>query len=271
MKCDYMNENTRILTLKNEVNLLRDKLAEKIVLMDHLQLHICPNLDTDYILKFGSLKYKIETNKIECEKIKMKIGLMEKQLNRKSRLNLFEIDEQVENEFRKQNEYLKELSAKLTVTKNHGLKEELKREDFKKLNHIYKETLLLLHPDLVDNFDYTMENYLLNVIEAYENYDFKTIKSIKVMTINSNLSKSKEKNIKELLDLINLLKIRIKLINKDLIKIKDSYPFNQTDFLNDEEKVNEYKNRLDEEKNNYIEEYNHYENIEDKIINNAYI
>ena len=102
-------------------------------------------------------------------------------------------------------------------------------------------------------------------------YDFKTIKSIKVMTINSNLSKSKEKNIKELLDLINLLKIRIKLINKDLIKIKDSYPFNQTDFLNDEEKVNEYKNRLDEEKNNYIEEYNHYENIEDKIINNAYI
>ena len=271
MKCDYMNENTRILTLKNEVNLLRDKLAEKIVLMDHLQLHVCPNLDTDYILKFGSLKQKIETNRIECEKIKMKIGLIEKQLNRKSRLNLFEIDEQIENEFGKQNEYLKEISAKLTVTKNHGLKEELKGEDFKKLNHVYKETLLLLHPDLVDNFDYTMENYLLNVIEAYENYDFNTIKSIKVMTINSNFPKSKEKNIKELLDLINLLKIRIKLINKDLIKIKDSYPFNQTDFLNDEEKVNEYKNRLDEEKNNYIEEYNHYENIEDKIINNAYI
>jgi hypothetical protein len=69
--------------------------------------------------------------------------------------------------------------------------------------------------------------------------------------------------------LINLLKIRIEIINKDLIKIKDSYPFNQIDFLKDEEKVKEYKNQLDEEKNNYMAEYNHYEDIEDRIINNV--
>ena len=29
MKCDYMNENTRILTLENEVKILKGKLAEK--------------------------------------------------------------------------------------------------------------------------------------------------------------------------------------------------------------------------------------------------
>ena len=122
----FKHKNT-IVKFKDGVNLLRDKLAEKIVLMDHLQLHICPNLDTDYILKFGSLKYKIETNKIECEKIKMKIGLMEKQLNRKSRLNLFEIDEQVENEFRKQTKMM--MIEKLTRDISCVLTSSLSYED----------------------------------------------------------------------------------------------------------------------------------------------
>ena len=266
-----MSEKMEILVLNNEINILKDKLAQKMVLRDHIQLHVCPNLDTDYILKFGGLNYEVYNYQVECEKIKMRISLMEKQLNRESQINLIEIDNYVDKKFAKKDDYLKEMSAKFNVVKNHGLKKELKGEEFKKLNKEYKDALLILHPDLTDYFDLTIENFLFTAIEAYEDYDKQGIKSVKIMALNTNHTPQKEKSSEELREFIDTLNIRIKLINKELIEIKESYPFNKKEFLSNENSVKSYKIKLTEEKENYMEEFSHYENIEHDILDKSHI
>lgn len=264
-----MSENNRVLTLNNKINVLKEELAQKIVLKDHVQLHVCPQLDSDYIFKFGDLNYQVYNYQIECEKTKNRISLMEKQLNRQSMINLFDIDEEIDRKFSKEDDYLNEMLAKLTVVKTKAFKKGLRGEEFKKLNNEYKNALIVLHPDLADYYDLTVENFLLKIIDAYEDYDIQKIKSVKFMALNTKHPLPEEKSIEDLEKLIKLLKIRIELINKDLIEIKNSYPFNKKDFLRDIEEVEDYKNKLNEEKENFIEELTHYESIENSILDKA--
>ena len=93
-------------SLKDEISYLKEILASKLFEEDHLINFTCKEIETDYALKFGVYKYKINEYKLKIKKTKRTIELLNKM-----------IEKQSANQFNKPDEDLEENQIKINKTK----------------------------------------------------------------------------------------------------------------------------------------------------------
>ena len=79
-------------SLKDEINYLKEILASKLFEEDHLINFTCKEIETDYSLKFGVYKYKINEYKLKIKKTKRTIELINKMVEKQS-VNQFNKEE----------------------------------------------------------------------------------------------------------------------------------------------------------------------------------
>lgn len=222
---------------------LKEKLAKLIFEYDELKFHICPEIEEMYLLSFGFIECEAYNLDIELEMIKKYIELFN------NGMNTSDIDSYIDCEFKNSIDMLKKYMEELdlAIEQKEG-RIKLSDDELNKLNGLYKDLICYLHP----SFNPIRSNYECDlfeeVVEAFENYDLTTMESLVILLPEG-------KNIFEDDDFfIN----EINKISQEIYNIKNSYPYNKKQILDDEELFKNYKVQLlDIVANNYllIEEY----------------
>lgn len=96
--------------LKSEVEKMRTELSMLLLERDELQFVICKNIETEYMLKLGSIEYKAYEAQCAALRLKRKIELIQAKKNRQEKVIISTIEETLDNEFA---EYQKQLDEQI--------------------------------------------------------------------------------------------------------------------------------------------------------------
>ena len=256
-------------SLKDEINYLKEILASKLFEEDHLINFTCKEIETDYSLKFGVYKYKINEYKLKIKKTKRTIELINKMVEKQSvnqfnkeetdleenqikinktkinkpKINMSEIEKHIENEFKEESLEIKTETAKVNILIEEHKNNLNKKQDFKELNNIYKDCIRKLHPDLLFEPTVYEENLFYNSKEAYEDRDIEELKSTYNL-INMHKINNVPKTVQEFEKYREQIEINIQLEDNEISQITNSKPYSQQKFLLDTKKVNNYREGL---------------------------
>lgn len=111
---------------KDRIQELKNTLEELIFERDHLKFVVCENLKAEYLLEFGSLEYRIYKAYCEYLRLRRKRELIQAKKNRQEKIEMDEIEKQLDEEFV---EYKKKLNEKI-----HEMNDALKRAELKFLS-----------------------------------------------------------------------------------------------------------------------------------------
>jgi len=255
------------LNLKNTLEEIKTIITEKIAKKDHLIFHVCKDIETAYMLKIGHLEFKIFEINLNIRKIKKEILLIQKQINLQKKVDLNFIKNQIELEFEKYILELEEKGAKLNLALKRTELRKLSKEESKEIKKVYKQLIFKLHPDLNENITEKEQDLLFQVMDAYEAGNLEKLKVLKVLTSDiPDIVDSGEDTFDKLEEEIKILKINSELIDKEIEEIKNSYPYNKKDLIDDEEKLEKNKEILESELADYIQKHNNYKKKLDDLL-----
>ena len=182
-----MGENMDVMIvfpeLKKEVEKLRTELSMLMLERDELRFVICRNIETEYMLKLGSLEYKAFEAQCTYLRLKRKAELLQATRNRQEIMDLKAVETQLDKEFA---DFQAKLNAQITKM-NEALRlskcECLSDEDNKELKSLYRKVVRALHPDL--NPDVTPEQIELfyHAVDAYKAGDLRLLRAIETMVL----------------------------------------------------------------------------------------
>ena len=204
----------------------------------------------DYIREFGELMTDVFRKKISCIEKKKMISYCQQRLNRNEMIDVQAMSEYIRCEMEEYNEQLanmmhnNELCQKDVVISN---------SDVMQIKRIYRRIAKKIHPDIHPG---TLELPVLSdlwveVMDAYERNDLKALEELEIQ-INSIL--------RELGDDVPDAEIpdvdeKISALEAEIEKILSTDPYQYRFLLEEEEKVQEYKEELQEE----LDAYSRYE------------
>lgn len=238
--------------LKNEVEKMRTELSMLLLERDELQFVICKNIETEYMLKLGSIEYKAYQAQCLSLRLKRKIELIQAKKNRQEKVIISAIEEALDTEFAEYQKRLDEQINKMNDALKRSKAEVLTVEENKELKKLYRKIVKALHPDINPDVSETQVNLFDNAVQAYKNGDLNTLRIIGEMVGNSPLPEQH----KDALTLLNEEKERLqnllKVIRDSIEQIKSEYPYTMKEIIEDEEQIEQKKRELE----NVLSQYN---------------
>lgn len=238
--------------LKNEVERMRNELSMLLLERDELQFVICKNIETEYMLKLGSIEYRAYEAQCLSLRLKRKIELIQVKKNRQEKVIISAIEETLDIEFA---EYLKRLDEQINKM-NDALKrskaEVLTDEENKELKKLYHKIVKALHPDINPDVSQAQVQLFDNAVQAYKNGDLGTLRIIGEMVGNNPLPEQHKDAMTQLVEERERLQGLLKSIRESIDNIKSEYPYTMKDILENTEKTEQKKQELE----NILSQYN---------------
>lgn len=232
--------------LKKEVEKMRTELSMLLLERDELLLVICPNIETDYMLKLGSIEYKAYEAMCAMLRLKRKIELLQAKRNRQENIVLIDIEKVLDEEFVEYQRQLEEQLNKMNEALHRSCLEALSQEDTRELKKLYRKIMKLLHPDLNPGLSKAKTELFHHAVSAYKNGDLDTLRMIFEMVGDNPLPELKSDAMTQLTEEKERLKDLLKSITDSIEKIKSSYPYTLKELLEDEKKIKEKKQESEE-------------------------
>lgn len=231
--------------LKSEVEKMRTELSMLLLERDELQFVICKNIETEYMLKLGSMEYKAYEAQCAALRLKRKLELIQAKKNRQETVILSEIEETLDNEFA---EYQGQLDAQIDKM-NDALKRSktavLSDEENKELKTLYRKIVKALHPDMNPGVSKAQIQLFDNAVSAYKNGDLETLRMIYEMVGNNPLPEQHKDAMTQLIEERERLQGLLKSIRESMDAIKSAYPYTMKGILEDTEKTAQKKQELE--------------------------
>lgn len=238
--------------LKSEVEKMRTELSMLLLERDELQFVICKNIETEYMLKLGSMEYKAYEAQCADLRLKRKLELIQAKKNRQETVILSEIEETLDNEFA---EYQEQLDAQIDKM-NDALKRSktavLSDEENKELKTLYRKIVKALHPDMNPGVSKAQIQLFDNAVSAYKNGDLETLRMIYEMVGNNPLPEQHKDAMTQLVEERERLQGLLKSIKESMDAIKSAYPYTMKGILEDTEKTAQKKQEFE----SILEQYN---------------
>ena len=245
--------------LKEDIERLRTELSMLMLERDELRFVICKNIETEYMLKLGSLEYKAYEAQCAALRLKRKIELIQARKNRQEKINLAVIDKTLDEEFLEYEKKINEQVEKMNEALERSRAEYLSEEDNKELKKLYRKIVKVLHPDINPAVTAEQVRMLDNSVNAYKNGDLKTLRIIDEMVGDHKLPEKHQDVLTQLKEEKERLDRMLTFIKESIAKIKSDYPYCVKDILEDENKVEQKKTELEELLKQYkqlVETYN---------------
>lgn len=231
--------------LKSEVEKMRTELSMLLLERDELQFVICKNIETEYMLKLGSIEYKAYEAQCAALRLKRKMELIQAKKNRQETVTISEIEETLDNEFA---EYQEQLDAQIDKM-NDALKRSktavLSDEENKELKTLYRKIVKALHPDMNPGVSKAQIQLFDNAVSAYKNGDLETLRMIYEMVGNNPLPEQHKDAMTQLVEERERLQGLLKSIKESMDAIKSAYPYTMKGILEDTEKTAQKKQELE--------------------------
>jgi hypothetical protein len=261
-----MNEisnNPEYDSLLSLIQQLETELAELVHDRDKLLYHICPKLQTEYMLSIGKLEYVVFEYQCKILRSKRKIDIIQAFLNREQSYNIVEIEKQLDNEYQ---EYIKKLLEKQKEIENARLKnsnygEPLSDEETSELKKLYTLIVKKLHPDINPNTTEEQHGQFVDAVNAYKNANLPELRVIYLLLEKTSVKETKN-TVDKLMEKKELLLNEKDYLLNEIQKIKETFPYSVKDLLQDEAKLQEKIDALSNQLTEYQEQY---DNIEKRL------
>lgn len=237
--------------LKNETEKLRTELSMLMLERDELCMVECKNIEMAYMLKLGSLEYKVFETQCSFLRLKRKVELIQAKKNRQEKVNIQDIETLLDNEFAEYQGKLEEQLNKMNSALDRSKGKFLSDEDARELKQLYHKIVKALHPDLNPNLTPAQHGLFYRAVSAYENGDLDSMRIIAEMLPDTARTKPHEDAMSELIKERDRLKKLIETVKENIEKIKSEYPYNVKDLVRNEEKIAERRAEL----KNALEQY----------------
>lgn len=219
---------------------------------DELQFVICKNIETEYMLKLGSIEYKAYEAQCAALRLKRKIELIQAKKNRQEKVIISAIEETLDKEFVEYQKQLDEQIDKMNDALKRSKAEVLSDEDNKELKKLYRKIVKALHPDINPDVSEAQVQLFDNAVSAYKNGDLGTLRIIGEMVGNNPLPEQHKDAMTQLVEERERLEGLLKSIRESIENIKSEYPYTMKDILEDTKKTEQKKQELE----SVIEQYN---------------
>ena len=229
--------------LKNEVEKMRTELSMLLLERDELQFVICKNIETEYMLKLGSIEYRAYEAQCLSLRLKRKIELIQAKKNRQEKIIISAIEEVLDNEFVEYQRQLDEQITKMNAALKRSKAEILTDEENKELKKLYRKIVKALHPDINPDVSEAQVNLFDNAVQAYKNGDLNTLRIIGEMVGNSPLPEQHKDALTQLNEEKDRLQHLLKAIRDSIEQIKSEYPYTMKEIIKDEEQTEQKKKR----------------------------
>ena len=238
--------------LKNEIEKMRTELSMLLLERDELQFVICKNIETEYMLKLGSIEYKAYEAQCAVLRLKRKIELIQAKKNRQEKVIVSAIEETLDSEFAEYQKQLNEQIDKMNDALKRSKAEVLYDEDNKKLKKLYRKIVKALHPDINPDVSQAQVQLFDNAVQAYKNGDLNTLRIIGEMVGNSPLPEQHKDALTQLNEEKERLQNLLKAVRDSIEQIKSEYPYTMKEIIEDEEQTEQKKKELE----NILSQYN---------------
>jgi hypothetical protein len=227
-----------------KLNSLKSELAKLISDRDYLENTIKKNLEALYVTRIGKNEYELFNLECQLARLKRKIELIQIRINHGKNVDLFEVEEQLDDEYSEWKEKIDGMlcDIKASEARLNSLMSEKETREFQSL---YRSLVKKLHPDVNANQS-EKEVLLWNRTQiAYKLGDIEELQTIKLL-----LEGIGEEDIKKDPGSISLidrqmesLKDKISRLTQYIMKLKSEFPFTIENNIKDESWVKE-KNSL---------------------------
>jgi len=244
---------------------LETELAELVYDRDKLLYHICPKLQTEYMLSIGKLEYAVFEYQCKILRTKRKIDIIQAFLNREQSYNIAEIERQLDKEYQKYTEKLLEKQKEIESArlKNSSYGKLLTEEESSELKKLYTWIVKKLHPDINPNTTEEQHCQFVDAVNAYKNANLSELRIIYLLLEKTTVTET-ENSMDKLKTKKELLLNEIKYLLDEIQKIKETFPYSVKDLLQDKEKL---QHKIDELSNLLTEYQEQYSNIENRLQN----
>ncbi len=248
--------------LKAEVERLRTELSMLMLEYDELRFVICKNIETEYMLKLGSLEYRAYEAQCTALRLKREIELIQARKNRQEKIDLENIAGILDWEFAEYVENLNKQIDKMNQALDRSQSEQLPEDESQELKRLYRKIVKALHPDIHPDISPEQLELFHHAVEAYKNGDLETLRIISAMLGDDISYMNNEDSISRLRKEKARLEEMIRSVRDSIAKIKQDYPYTMKEILEDEDKLAQRKAELEEILQHYTEWIKIYE---DKI------
>ncbi|MDY4969916.1 MAG: hypothetical protein SO101_06630 [Lachnospiraceae bacterium] len=231
--------------LKNEVEKMRTELSMLLLERDELQFVICKNIETEYMLKLGSIEYKAYEAQCAALRLKRKIELMQAKKNRQEKVIIPDIEKVLDNEFAEYQKQLDEQINRMNDALERSRAKVLSDEESKELKKLYRKIVKALHPDMNPDVSEALANLFDHAVQAYKNGDLRTLRIIGEMAGSNPLPEQHKDAITQLTGEKDRLQKLLKSIRDGIEEIKGEYPYTMKEILEDEDKIKQKKQELE--------------------------
>ena len=238
--------------LKSEVEKKRTELSMLLLERDELQFVICMNIETEYMLKLGSIEYKAYEAQCAALRLKRKIDLIQAKKNRQEKIIISAIEETLDEEFAEYQKQLDEQIDKVNAAIKRSKAEVLSDEENKELKKLYRKIAKALHPDINPDVSEAQVQLFDNAVSAYKSGDLGTLRIISEMVGNNPLPEQHKDAMTQLVEERERLEGLLESIRESIENIKTEYPYTMKDILEDTKKTEQKKQELE----SVIEQYN---------------
>ena len=247
-------------TLVNDIRTLRSEIAKRILERDELQFHICKALEAEYMTKIGALEYKVYEFECKLWRIRRKIELIQAKLNRQEVVILPLIEKMLDEEFREYEERLTEYLQMVTEALWVANLDCLSPPEIEEIKTLYRRIMKSLHPDLNPNQSEEHQILFLQAVKAYSESDLHTLQTIDLLITSISEPTSDDSDLEQMekqkVELTNRLEKLLAMIEN----IKNSFPYNTRELLQDEKRLSNRQHTLNVTLQEFAELYKQYEN-----------
>lgn len=222
----------------------RKLLAEALTEKAHMEMYEAEILKNDFVAKLGEPRYELHKLELAIARTKLKLEMIETCEKFKIPIDYSYIDRELEKEFEKHYEVLKKM--RLEIEYVHSIdyvREKNKREMELEMKDVYLEIASYIHPELTINQDLSMKRTWKTAEKAYQQGDLEKLKRLRKKTIKDfgNINEKYE-DIEIQLSTITERKADIQ---KEIQAMKKSFPFSESDMLDDEVAVMKFRDDMD--------------------------
>ena len=245
--------------LSRELEQLNLEFVDLFTNHKHLAEQVSVILTSLYLEKLGHLQLELLQKQTETASLKMKMNLMQAAINRDEQPDMPAIERLLNERLRSYYKQIQEQAADIEQAKK-VLSRLLPEEESLQLKELFRLLCKRLHPDLNPNQTEEEKDLFIRVKAAYDQQMTDELQKI-LLYLSQSGEKPSGLGVGEKRDRVAHLKKNIALLKDKIDQLKQSFPFNMEELINDEEAIRQQQEEIRQQIQRADEEIEKYTKI----------